>query len=269
MVDPEPITSLWTTLSCLASFCLGGLGFLALAALLMWIVHRQWRPKDAAALAADRQRAGSQLEQRAAGLRPWTPDALADLSTDWDAKWTRLGRDLNASGTIPSLAEPKGPAWVAFSLRVRGAHRPDGQLLACTTAQALACRITPEGIAVEVDGASLGSIRPDGTLLDAEGRIVGGAPRPGGLPALFRLGSVAKLHDERQRSYPVTLEERVVAHLAHPPAQMMNVISLKKPRFPPAVTLLGTPSEAETTWLLVLAVLQVAAYNLLETVWTN
>lgn len=268
-MEPESIRELLTTPSCLVSFCLGGLGLAALVALVVWSVRRQWQPWGAATLVAGRQQAGSQLERRTTELHPWTPDALADLSTDWDATWTRLGRELSASGTIPSLGEPKGPAWVAFSLKVRGARRPDGHLLARTTAQVLVCRITPDGVAVEVDGAPLGSIRPDGRLLDAAGQSVGSAPRPGGLPAIFRLGSVAKLHDERQRSYPITLSGRVVAHLANPPAQTLNAISLKKTQFPPAVILVDTPSEAEVTWLLVLAVLQVAGYNLLETVWTN
>jgi hypothetical protein len=37
----------------------------------------------------------------------------------------------------------------------------------------------------------------------------------------------------------------------------------------PAVVLADAPSEDEATWLLALAILQVAGYNPLETVWTN
>ena len=47
------------------------------------------------------------------------------------------------------------------------------------------------------------------------------------------------------------------------------ICSTKKQQIPPAVTLEGTPSEKEATWLLALAILQMAFHNLLETVWTN
>jgi hypothetical protein len=265
----ETISNLFSTLLCLAPFFFVLLGGLAIFAGLAWFMNYQRRPKDEATLAAERGVAHSQLEQKVADLRPWSSAGLADLSTDWDARWTKFGAELNASGTIPSLGEPEGPGWVAFVLKVRGARQPDGQLHARTSAQAFDYRIGKEGVVVHVDDAPLGSVRPDGTLLDGEGQPVGSAVRPGGLPAMFRAGSLAKLQDGREREYPLILGERTVAHLANPPAQMINAMRLKKQQFPPAVTLADTPSEEEATWLLALAILQVAFHNLLETVWTN
>lgn len=268
-MEPETTANLLTSLTCLAPFCLGLLGLVAVGFLFVWLIRRQRQPRDAAALAAERQGMRSQVEQQTAGLRPWSSAALADLSTDWDARWTRFGRKLDAHGTIPSLSEPKGPPWVAFSLKVRGARRPDGQLLARTTDRAFDYRLTPEGVAIQVDGAPLGQVQSDGTLLGADGQPIGSAPRPGGMPAMFRVGGVSRLRDQRERSYPVTLHGRTVGHVAHPPAKMINVISLKKREFPPAVAPEASLSETEATWLLALAILQVAGYNLLETVWTN
>jgi len=204
-----------------------------------------------------------------ANLRPWSDAGLTDLSTDWNAHWSRLGRDLSAYGTILSTSEPKGPPWVAFALKIRGARALDGQLLACTTAQTWEYRITPEGVSVQVDGSPWGRVLPDGTLLDAAGQPIGSAPRPGGLPAMLRMSNLAYLHDRREREYPVTLGGRLVGHLANPAARMLNIIPLKKREFPPAVTLKGAVTYEERNWLLALAILQVAGYNLLETVWTN
>jgi hypothetical protein len=271
-MDSEAITGLLNGLICLGSlapFCMGVLGLVAFGALLVWVVRRQWQAKDEATLTTERKTAQSQLEQMVADLRPWSPEGLTDLSTDWDARWTKFGRDLNARGTIPSLGEPKGPGWVAFVFKVRGARQPEGQMQACTTVQAFDYGISREGVDLLVDGAPLGRVQPDGTLLDADGQPIGSAVRPGGLPAMFRVGSIAKLRDERERTYPLILGKRTVAHLANPPAQMTNVISLKRRQFPPAVTLESTPSDEEATWLLALAILQVAFHNLLETVWTD
>jgi len=269
-MDSEAITALLNSLICLAPFCMGVLGLAAFGALLVWVIRRQWQPKGETTLAAERETMRSRLDQMAADLQPWSPEGLTDLSTDWDARWTKFGRTLSAQGTIPSLSESKGPGWVAFALKVRGARQPEGQMQARTTSQAFDYRISREGVNILVNGAPLGSVQPDGTLLDANGQPIGSASRPGGLPAMFRVGSVAKLHDERERTYPLILGERTVAYLANPPAQMTNVISLKKRQFAPAVTLESTPSDdEEATWLLALAILQVAFHNLLETVWTN
>jgi hypothetical protein len=268
-MDTESAASLLSILTCLLPFCLGLLGLAAAAGLLFWFIRRQRRPKGEADLAAERQAAGGHLAQQAAGLRPWSPDALADLSTDWDARWSKFGRDLSARGTIPSLSEPKGQAWVSFVLKVRGARQPTGQLLARTTAQAFTYALSAQGVAIEVDGAPWGSLLPDGTLLDAAGAPAGSAPRPGGGPAMFRLGSVSHLRDKRPRSYPVTLAGRPIGHLANPPAQMLNTISLTKREFAPAVEPAGDLGQEEATWLLALAILQVAGYNVLETIWTH
>lgn len=254
-------------LTCVVA-CLGLVGFIGLATLMVWFIRRQWTPKDEAALASEKDAMRSQLDGMAADLRPWSPGVLSDLSTDWDAIWTKLGRDLSAKGKIPSLGEPKGPAPVAFALRTRGARQADGQLLARTSSRFFEYRLAPELVAVKVDGAPLGSIRADGTLLDAQGQPVGSAPRAGGEPVVFSIGGFKKIQDKRE-PYPVTLRGRVLGQVANPPAQMTNAISLKKQEFPPAVVPEGELSDEEETWLLALAILQVAGYNLLETLWTN
>ena len=250
--------------------CLFVLGFLALAGLLIWFLYRQWRPKDEAAVAADQKAAHVELGEKRTALRPWTSEALTDLSTDWKAHWSRLGRAVNAHGTLRSLDQPKGPPWVAFVFKVRGARNPDGQLHAQTSEQAFDYRITPEGITVRVDEVPLGRVLPEGELLDPDGQRIGKAPRPGGLPARYRLGRVEVMHDDRSRTYPVTLAERVVARLANPRPVMEAVVSLKRREHAPVVTLAAEPvSERERTWLLALAILQIAYYNVIETIWVN
>ena len=268
-MDPQAVADLLNALLCLAPFCLGVLGFIGVGVLMVWIIRRQWRPLDENTLAAQRRQLQADLNKRVAGLRSWSPEALTDLSTDWNAHWNRFARTLNVWGTIPSVSAPKGPPWVAFKLKVRGARQPEGLLAARTTAQSFEYRLSQQGVSILVDGAPLGSVLPDGTLLGPDGAPIGSAPRPGGMPVMFRLGTLSHLRDNRPRSYPVTLGGRLIAHLSHPPAQLVNVIHLKKPQYPPAVTLVETPTQEEATWLLALVILQVAGYNTLETAWTN
>jgi hypothetical protein len=142
-------------------------------------------------------------------------------------------------------------------------------LTARTNQQVFEYRLKADGISVDLDGAAWGQVDPKGYLLDAHGEVVGSAPRPGGSPVMVRAGSMAVLSDQRERSYPVTLNGRVVAQMSNPAAQMTNVISLRERQIAPAVTLETQPSEDEANWLLALAILQVACYNVLETVWTN
>ncbi|MGC9357870.1 MAG: hypothetical protein ACP5GX_08390 [Anaerolineae bacterium] len=258
-----------SNLLCVLPFCLGLIGFAATAGFLIWLARRQSRSMSPPVHVED--------EQRADGLRVWSPDDLTDLSTDWDAQWNRLGPRVNARGTIHSVSEPKGPALVAFVLKASGARKPEGELHAHTTAQTFAYHIDREGVHIRVEdrpfdqtqGRPFGHVQPDGTLLDAGGHPIGSAPRPGGRPAIFSVGGVSRLRDERERSYPVTLNGRIVGHLAHPRAQMINAIPLKERQFPPVVTVAGSPSGEEATWLLALAILQIAFYNVLETIWTN
>ena len=72
--------------------------------------------------------------------------------------------------TISGVQDPKGPPWVAFALKVRGAFRPEGQMHARTMEQCFDYRITPQGVAISVDDRPLGQVQPDGTLLDASGQ---------------------------------------------------------------------------------------------------
>lgn len=261
--------SLFSTLLCLAPFCLGapligGIGFL-----IFHTIRRQLTPPSAEQVKAQADELEARVRGMAGQLREWTPDSLADLSTDWDAKWSRWGRDLNAHGTIPSISRPKEAAYVAFALRVRGAFAPEGILHARTARHAFEYRLSRAGVEIRVDEAPFGRAQPDGQLFDAQGGLVGEAKRPGGMPVLFQAGGAAVLHDKREREYPLALNGKVVGRLANPRAQMLNVIALKKPVFPPAAVPAAAITETETLWLTALAILQVAGYNLLESVWTN
>lgn len=249
---------------CLAPFCLGVLFIGGGGALIIWLVTRQWKPKTAIEVARERSEMQQQVDQKVAELRPWSFSSLSDLSTDWDASWTRLGRDLSARGTIPSLGEPKGPPLVAFSLRVRGIRKQDGHMLARTPEHTLYYRLTPKGTLIEVGGVPLGSIQPDGKLLGLQGEAVEGSSRSGSEPIMVPVGSFSALQDKRERKYLLTLQGNQVAYLAKPRLKRINMLFMGKEEFPPAVELIGIPSDEEATWILALAILQVACYNLLD-----
>ncbi len=269
MDNTDTLANLLYGLLCLAPFCLGLAGIIAVAALLFAFIRRQWQPKNVQTLADERAAMQSQVAQQAKGLRAWSSGCLTDLSTDWDATWSKFGRDLNVSGKIPSARDPNDAASVAFALRVRGARQPDGQLVAATSNRDLYFRISAEGVSIHVDNALWGKVQSDGTLLDASGQNIGSAIRPGGMPVLFRVGTFATLRDAREQEYPVVLSGRTIARLTNARVQMINVIQLKKQQFPPAVALNEAVSEQEAVWLLALAILQVAFYNVFETLWTN
>ncbi len=260
---------LLTIAGCVLPFCIGGLGLIALAVFMMYTIHRQWRPPDATTLAEGWEQLQEQLDEMVAQLRPWSSEGLTDLAAGWRARWWRIGRDLNARGTIPSRSDPDGPSWVAFGLKVRGARRPDGHLLARTTEQSFAYRITPDSVMIQVDGEPWGSIRLDGILLDAEEQPIGSAPRPKRSPIRFSIGPITRLRDARERSYPVTIRGETIGHLACPPARLKGVIHLRRRALTPAITLEGSPSREVEIWLLSLAILQIAGYNLMETAWID
>ncbi|MBI3161898.1 MAG: hypothetical protein HYZ23_05285 [Chloroflexi bacterium] len=265
----DTISGLISLLFCLAPFCAGALVIGGVGFLIIRTIRHQRNPLTAGQVNARSDALKSQVRQMAGQLRPWTADSLTDLSTDWDATWSKWGRDLDARGTIPSLSRPKEAAYIAFALHVRGAFEPDGILHACTTQHAFAYRLSQRGVDIRVDDSSLGRIQPDGQLLDVESKIIGEAKRPGGLPALFQIGSAAILRDQRERSYPLILDGKIMGEIANPSIQMLNAIDLKKKNPPAAIQHIETRAEREKLWLLALAILQVAGYNLLESIWTN
>ena len=263
------LSDLLSTLLCLAPFCLGALVIGGVGFLLIRTMRRQRTPLTAQHAEAQADDLEAQVRGMAAQLRPWTAGALADLSTDWDAQWSRWGRDLKAHGTIPSVSRPKEAAYVAFALKIRGAFEPEGSLHARASSHAFDYRLSRAGVEIRVNDSPLGKIQGDGILLDAEGTVIGEAKRPGGMPAIFRIGGAALKRDQREREYPLILNGRTVGRLANPPIQMFNAIELRKKIFAPAAMPAEGISEQESLWLTSLAILQVAGYNLLESVWTN
>ncbi len=268
-MNPEALSDILNLLICLLPFCFLAVAGLAMLALMVWILRRMHRPKSDAELAREAQQMHAKVEGLMKNLRPWSPDALSDLSTDWNATWSKFTR-LNVKGTILSLSEPKGGHWVAFNLNTRAAGHLNGRLLARTTAQTFFYNINPkEGVTIQINDAPWGSVQPDGTLLDAAGQAIGSTVRPAGTPIGFKQKvGVNYIHDNREREYSVILRGQVIAHLTNPRVTPL-AISLKKRQFPPALTLNNTPSEEEATWLLALAILQVAGYSTQAKIFTN
>lgn len=236
-------------------------------ALMLWYIRRKWQPKTPAVLAKERKEMESQVGKLKESLRPWSSGSLSDLSTDWKASWTTWVRDLSAHGTIPTVSDPKGPPLVAFDIRERGQLSLNAHMVAVTAEQSFYFRIAQKSIDIELDGTPFGKVQADGTLVDAQNTPIGSAVRPGGVPFILSLGTLSKRFDARERTFPVNLHGRIVAHLGNPPVQMLNALSPKKREYAPAVELEGFPTDHEETWLLALAIVQVAGFNLLESVW--
>lgn len=263
------IEMIFLNLICLAPFCMGMLGIGAAAFVLIRTAARQSRPLSAEQLKAEADALETRARLISLRLRPWAPGALADLSTDWDATWSRLGRDLKAHGAILGVGNRGETSWVAFALFARGAMDPESILHARTSGQVFDYRLSRAGVEIRVDGAPLGLARADGVLLGAGSAVIGEAKRPGGLPAVFQVGSIAVQRDARERSYPLVLGGTTVAYLANPPIQTLNVIGLTKQARLPALEIVDLRPARAADWALALAILQVAGYNVLESVWTN
>lgn len=268
-MDESFLYNLLSSLLCLLPICAGALFIGGAAFLIIRTAIRQSKPLTPQQANDAAENLEAKVEQMMGRLRAWNPEALSDLSADWDAKWSRWGRDLNAHGVIPSLSRPREAAYVAFALKIRGAFEPEGLIHARVTSRVFDYRLSRAGVEIRVDRAPFGRIQPDGQLLDAEGNAIGEAKRPGGMPVIFRVGGMALKRDQREREYPLILNGRSVGRLANPSIQMFNAIELRKKIFAPAAVPAEGVSEHEALWLTALAILQVAGYNLLESVWTN
>lgn len=57
---------------------------------------------------------------KSAQLRPWTPDAWADLSGRWEGWWRNWSspfrQEGKVRGVVKSLREPEGPGWISFTV---------------------------------------------------------------------------------------------------------------------------------------------------------
>ncbi|HXF84957.1 MAG TPA: hypothetical protein VNK49_06160 [Anaerolineales bacterium] len=264
----ETLYNLVSILLCSAPFCLFMLAFVGMAFLFFRVISSQWTPPTAEQMQAKANELEARVNGMVGRLSAWRPDALDDLSTDWDATWSRFGSTLNARGVIPSHSRPKEAAYVTFALWTRGASQPEGILYARTSRHVFEYRLSRAGVEISVDKALLGRLQPDGQLLDAERRVIGEAKRPGGMPVLFQIGPVSVVHDERAPDYPLILNGRRVGQIANPPVQRFNFIQLQRATPPLAVVPAPDISEQEALWLTALAILQVAGWNVIESVWT-
>jgi hypothetical protein len=162
----------------LAPFCLlGAFGLLVfcLVALVLWL---RSRPYSAQELANAEAAATDYLDRTAPTLLPWTPDALADLSCQWQG--TRGGLLIGQHmGQVKSLGQPDQPGLLAYYLSLKGRQ---GLLRLRTSEREVRLDIAASGVRVTVGERSLGSINPrDGAIFDGEGQPGGQYHRYRGL----------------------------------------------------------------------------------------
>jgi len=102
-----------------------------------------------------------------ASLRPWTSNALADLSSHWEGWWlntTSIGRsDGYAQGIVTSYQDPKGPGWIAFTIQRHQAR--SGTVVLKTSQQRVELKVTSKShldkniqAVTTIDGLENGSI---------------------------------------------------------------------------------------------------------------
>lgn len=245
----DVLTSLFTSLLCLLPLLVMGLFFLGGVALFIWFIARAQRPKDPAALAADREKLRATVEKLMPQVRPWQPEVLAHPCTDENTFWTRFGNNITVRGLVAAALPNKGSNWAAFALDGRrvysGPFSFHGQALARTTEHTFEFNARPAGVAIRLNGSPFGTLQPGGNLLDANGQSIGHFQREG---------------EKGRPTFPVTLHGRVVAHLAKPVYHSKGIIIFKRDKQPPppAVEIVAsdmTPNEAN--WLPALVLWQI------------
>ncbi len=233
----------WLPIFCLLPWCLGALIFLGAGALLIWLYRRSQQPKSKAEWATARRKNQAEVEALMPRVQPWRREALADLHTFRALRWGVFGRHARARGLIAADKNDEQRTWAAFALRGRRVYRRPvsfvGQAHARTSAQVFDFETdSTNQVSIQVDGRPLGSLQPDGTLLDTAGEPIG------------RLTPAA----DGQSAFPVTLHGRVVAQLAGGRGFRLH----KSQARPPAVEIIApdvTPDERD--WLLALALWQI------------
>ncbi len=238
--------NLLTSLLCLLPFCLGGLGMLGVGAFLVWIIIRSRQPRDAAALADDWQKMQVEVADLLKQVLPWQDAVLSELRTPSMTRWVMTpGNNFRIRGLIAASWRDKKRAWAAFAARGRRLRRGPttfhGQAHARTTAHTLDFEAQPEGeVVIRMNGASLGALHADGTLVDSSGETVGHvSPRP----------------EQDTPGQPVTLHGRLVARLFDTRSGC-RFASRRQP-LPPAVEIVASDLRAEERdWLLALVLWQ-------------
>ncbi len=226
----------WVSLLCLLPWCLGVLGILGGGALLIWLYRRSQPPKSDAEWAAAQRKNQAEVDALMPQVQPWRQEALADLHTFRDIRWSVFGRHARARGLIAASKDDKERTWAAFALRGRRVYRRpvsfEGKAHARTSAQSFDFETdSTNRVSIQADGRLLGSLLPDGALVNASGTVIGQMTRA----------------DKERPAFLVTLNGRVVA-------QMAGELYRRGQTPRPAVEITApdvTPEERD--WLLALA----------------
>ncbi|RMF32245.1 MAG: hypothetical protein D6759_08765 [Chloroflexi bacterium] len=237
---------LLSSLLCLLLWCLGLLGLGAFGVFLVWLFRRVRQADRAPVSAAEQEKMQAEVDALMSKVRPWRREALADLQATRQVRWMSFGRRARVRGLIAASRSDAERTWAAFALRGRRVYgRPisfEGRAHVRTTAQSFDFEAQPTDlISIQVDHEPLGSIHPDGTLLDPSGQPIGQFPPH---PA------------NDQATYPVTLHGRVVARLRN--LYHGGLFSFRRQPRPPAVEIIAPDlTLEERDWLLALALWQV------------
>ncbi len=242
----EDSLSLLTSILCLLPWCLGLLGLGAFGVFLVWLFRRMRQAERTPVSAAEGEKMQAEVSALMPKVRPWRREALADLQTIRGIRWMAFGRKARARGLIAASRSDAERTWAAFALRGRRVYgRPvsfEGRAHVRTTAQSFDFEVQPtDQVSIQVDRKPLGSIHPEGTLLDPSGQPVGHFPPH---PA------------KDEATYPVTLYGRVVARLRN--FRHGGLFRFRRQPRPPAVEVIVPDlTLEERDWLLALALWQV------------
>jgi hypothetical protein len=226
---------------CLGVFTLLGFGLVIL------MILRQSQPYSAQEIAQAETSASDFFSRTVPTLLPWTPNALTDLSCQWQG--TRGGFTIGGyQGVVKSLSNPDGPGLLAYYLSLKGRN---GFLRLCTSEHEMRLDIEANEARVTVEGQTLGSIHLcEGTILDSGGQPVGRYHRYRGWR--WQVGSAPT----SSRYGPLQLYGRTVAEVNDGLVRGGGLLTGSAASRPLVCNLVPDLTPQEENWLLTLAALE-------------
>jgi len=152
--------------------------------IVLFVLWQRSRPPSPQQQASAANAAQVDREESVATLLPWSTQCLGDLACQWRGTRTLALVGSEYRGQIASLSDPQGSSALAFHLSGKGRQ---GVLRLWTSDRQMQLDFRADG-STSVSGCLVGSIRPDGELLDSAGQSIGAYPRRRGFR--FVMGSI-------------------------------------------------------------------------------
>jgi len=233
-----------------------GLGIVAIAGLIVWVIVRSTRSRTPLEQMDEKTSMMAEVRSKVSSLSPWR--SSLDVSAAMQFHYVKtFSRKL--LGTIYS---PERNAIIAFD-RVERGFAANGYMFAASTAFELYFEINGDEFAIMYNGQWFGRISKVGHIINAQGNIIGQAVHPE--KVAINIGRIEFRQGENK--FPLFINGRVLATIwvspdySGNPIGDMSIIFNENNWGQSIVQLHEQPREDEERWLCVFATLEVAFHG--------